>query len=143
MATKRFASHTTDEINAKKANLVPKNTSKANARAARLLKTYLEDKNQDKDFEFFSIHRLAETLCSFYLDVRTKEGELYKALSLENIRHSLNRYLKSPPHLKQFDLITSAEFSAANEHFKLAMIEIKAAGKVEVEHYPEIEQADL
>jgi hypothetical protein len=52
MATKRFASHTESEINHKKANLVPKNTSKANARAARLFKSYLppvfscRDKNE-------------------------------------------------------------------------------------------------
>ena len=62
MATKRFASHTESEINHKKANLVPKNTSKANARAARLFKSYLTDKNEESEFELFDIHRLAQTL---------------------------------------------------------------------------------
>jgi hypothetical protein len=62
---------------------------------------------------------------------------------MENLRHSLNRYLKSPPNLAQFDIITNPEFSTANENFKLAMTEIKAAEKGEVEHYPKIEQADL
>ena len=59
MATKRFASHTESEINHKKANLVPKNTSKANARAGRLFKSYLTDKNEESEFELFDINRLA------------------------------------------------------------------------------------
>ena len=58
---------------------------------------------------------------------------MHKASSMENLRHSLNRYLKSPPNLAQFDIITNPEFSTANEHFKLAMTEIKAEGKGEVE----------
>ena len=64
--------------------------------------------------------------------MRTQEGELYKASSMENLRHSLNRYLKSPPNLAQFDIITNPEFSTAYENFKLAMTEIKAAEKGEV-----------
>ena len=59
MATKRFASHTESEINHKKANLFPKNTSKANARAVRLFKSYLTDKNEESEFELFDINRLA------------------------------------------------------------------------------------
>jgi hypothetical protein len=42
--------------------MVPKNTSKANARAARLFKSYLTDKNEESEFELFDIHRLAQTL---------------------------------------------------------------------------------
>jgi hypothetical protein len=60
-----------------------------------------------------------------------------------NNRHALNRYLKSPPHLKKYDIITRTEFSEANECFKTAMTEIKATGKGDIEHYPEIEQSDL
>ena len=35
------------------------------------------------------------------------------------------------------------EFSEANECFKTEMAEIKAAGKGDIEHYPETEQSDL
>jgi hypothetical protein len=44
----------------------------------------------------------------------------------------LNRYLKSPPYLKKFDIISSPEFSEANECYKTAMAEIKAAGKGDI-----------
>jgi hypothetical protein len=55
----------------------------------------------------------------------------------------MNRYLKSPPYLKKNDIISSPEFSEANECYKTAMAEIKAAGKGDITHYPEIESEDL
>ena len=42
-------------------------------------------------------------LSHFYMDARTKSGDLYKATTLTNTRHALNRYLKSPPYLKKID----------------------------------------
>jgi hypothetical protein len=49
------------------------------------------------------------------MDARTKSGDLYKSTTLTNTRHALNRYLKSPPYLKKNDIISSPEFSEANE----------------------------
>lgn len=140
---KRFASHSNEDLLAKRAKAIPKNTSKANNSAASTLRLYLVEKNQDSNFEDFEIVRLAEVLCHFYMDARSKTGELYKATTFENLRHSLNRYLKAPPHLKKFDIITNPEFSDANECFKTAMSEIKTSGKGSVDHYPIIENLDL
>ena len=140
---KRFASHTEDEIVNKRQNVIPQNTVKANKAAAKLLRNYLLEKNLDSDFESFDVGRLAEILTHFYLDARSKNGELYKATTLINTRHALNRYLKSPPVLKKFDIITGSEFGEANECFKTALAEIKKAGKGDIEHYPEIEEGDL
>ena len=39
-------------------------------------------------------------------------------LNLENFRHSLNRYLKAPPHEKPFDIIKDKEFCASNKSIK-------------------------
>ncbi|CAG2198541.1 KCTD1_15 [Mytilus edulis] len=140
---KRFASHSEEDVIAKKQNLVPVNTVKANKGAANLLRSYLREKNMDTNFESFEIHRLAETLSHFYMDARTKEGEMYKSTTLINTRHALNRYLKSPPFLKKFDLIKNTEFTDANECFKTAKAEIKSVGKGDIVHYPEIESEDL
>ncbi len=79
----------------------------------------------------------------FYMDIRTQSGELYKATSLESIRHALNRHLKGPPHPTKFDIISGAEFNDANECFKTAMAEIKASGKGTVDHYLVINNVDL
>jgi hypothetical protein len=38
---------------------------------------------------------------------------------------------------KKYDIITGTEYSEANECFKTAMVEIKAGGKGDIEHYPE------
>ena len=106
--------------------MVPKNTANANKAGVNLLGAYLTEKNMESNFESFSALRMAETLCHFYMDIRTKNGKLYKATTMMNNRYALNRYLKSPPHLKKYDIITGTEFSEANECFKTAMTEIKA-----------------
>ena len=80
---KRCALYSVEEINAKKANLVPKNATKTNYRAARLLRIYLEDLKEDSNFEKYNIQELTKTLSHFYLDLRTQRGELHKASSLE------------------------------------------------------------
>jgi hypothetical protein len=54
---------------------------------------------------------------------------MYKANSLESQRHGLNRYLKSPSHSRKLDIIKYTAFNEANESFKLAMKELKAAGR--------------
>jgi hypothetical protein len=55
----------------------------------------------------------------------------------------LNRNLKSPPFLKNIDIISNPEFSEANECYKTAMEEIKSAGKGDITHYSEIETENL
>jgi hypothetical protein len=61
----------------------------------------------------------------------------YKASgsSLENFRHSLNRYLNAPPpHNKNIDLIKDVEFRKSNENFKSALKELKEAGLGSTDH---------
>lgn len=94
---KRFAFHSEEDIIAKRQNVVPINTVKANKAAAKLFRSYLSEKNMETDFEMFDVARLAKILSHFYMDARTKSGDLYKATSLTNTRHALNRYLKSSP----------------------------------------------
>ena len=65
---KRFASHSEEDIIAKRQNLVPTNTMKANKAASNLFRSYLEEKNMETHFEMFDVARLAETLSHFYMD---------------------------------------------------------------------------
>jgi hypothetical protein len=44
---KRFASHSEEDMIAKRQNLVPTNTVKANKAASNLFRSYLEEKNMD------------------------------------------------------------------------------------------------
>ena len=90
---KRFASHSEEDIIAKRQNLVPTNTVKANKAASNLFRSYLKEKNMEANFEMFDVTRIAETLSHFHMDARTKSGDLYKA------KHKIcfEQIFKEPP----------------------------------------------
>lgn len=141
---KRFANHSEDEIKNKTMKLIPENTKKANEKAAKSFRIYLAEKELNTYFEELEAVELNTILKTFYFDARTVTGELYKASSLENLRHSLNRHLKSPPHCRlDIDIIKDPRFDEANQSYKSAMKELKARGKGSVEHYPKIQDCDL
>ncbi|KAK3107462.1 hypothetical protein FSP39_015114 [Pinctada imbricata] len=125
MAAKRFKVSTIEEIDAKKLLINSKETVRSNNKAANMLKAYLREVEQSESFEEFTCEQLNEVLSHFYLDARRENGEMYKANSLESIRHSINRYLKSPPYNKTFDLIKDDEFREANTAFRAALAELK------------------
>ena len=141
-STKHFATHSYEDIIAKRATVIPDNTKRSNNASAKIFKDYLREKNQNSEFEELEPVALAEMLSHFYLDIRNKNGEQYKVSTLENIRHGLNRYLKAPPYCKDFDIIKDPRFSDANESYKTSMLELKAAGKGEIEHKKVISEAD-
>ena len=88
----RFASTTPARLLAIKENVNARNIQKANEKACSLLKSYLKEKEMPSSFWLYSKKELNEVLLHFYVYV-------------ENIRHRLNRYLKSPPHEKGYDII--------------------------------------
>ena len=77
------------------------------------------------------------------MDARKVDGEQYKCSSLENVRHSLNRYLNQPPYNKNIDIIKDREFTDANVNFKAAMAELKGSGLGSTDHYPIIDENDI
>ena len=94
----RFAHLSDDERSAKKRKLIPANTERANQKAAKMLNDYIKERAQaglDIQFENLDRNELNSLLSRFYMDARTVKGEFYKVSSLENFRHSLNRYLQS------------------------------------------------
>jgi hypothetical protein len=142
MALKRFASHTEDEIIKKRLTNVPVNTEKNNKKAAILLREYLTETEQSSNFEALSAQQLNDVRKHFYLSARKADGEMYKVNTLESTRYSLNRYLKSPPVQKTFDIIKDNEFNEANMCFKTAITELKANGKGTTEHHPIVSEED-
>ncbi|CAC5403754.1 KCTD1_15 [Mytilus coruscus] len=139
---KRFASHTENEIFDKRSKNIASSTEKANKRASNLLREYLSEKNEDTHFEQYSRGRLNDVLKHFYLDARKPDGEMYKVNSLDSFRYSLNRYLKAPPFLKEFDIMKHEDFNESNQVFKTALTELKANGKGATQHFPIISEID-
>ena len=142
-AKRRFAHLSKEEIDNKRDSVIPKSTKQANKKAARTLKTYLEEKGIATPIESIEAEDLAKILETFYFDARTQSGELYKRSSLENLRHGINRYLRSPPFNKEFDIIKDAVFRTANDNYHAALNELKSEGKGDTEHYPPISDEDL
>ena len=143
-AKRRFANLSTDDIAEKRAKLTPRNTLKANGKAERALRNYLTETGvPDIKFENLTAEMLAETLSTFYFNARTVDGQMYKSSSLEGFRHGLNRFLQGPPNNRNIDIIRDPQFRGANDAFESAMRELKSAGKGEVEHHPQISDADL
>ena len=139
---KRFATLTEHEIEEKRKLLTPKATTKSEVTAENSLRAYLLEKGRATDFENYSKEELDRVLRGFYLEARTKDGQLYKKSSIESFRYSLNRFLKRTPTTQNFDLLNDSDFSKSNESFKIAVREIKAAGKAEITHYPALSDAD-
>ena len=139
----RFGCLSKQDIDKKRAGVIPKCTKKANESAARAFQSFLTEKGVNTKIEELEPEELAEHLGSYYFNARTVDGGLYKRSSLDNFRHSLNRYLRAPPFNKSFDIIKDSVFREANDNFKAASAELKQEGKGETEHYPCIEDSDL
>ena len=67
----------------------------------------------------------------FYTSARKQDGSYYKATSLKSIRSAIDRYLRSPPHSKQFSIISDAAFTEANRVLYAFVKNLKMTGKIE------------
>ena len=139
---KRFASYSYEELAEKKKQLIPKTTAKNEKSAANTFREYLKEKGHETRFETFTKDELNTRLSSFYVEARTRSGELYKLTSMMTFRYGLSRFLKKTEKHASTDIIEDSEFNESNEMFKVACQMIKKAGKAEINHYPEISEED-
>ncbi|KAK7094076.1 hypothetical protein V1264_007745 [Littorina saxatilis] len=139
---KRFADLSREEIENKRRLLTPTTTQKATTSAAKVFRDYLAEKGKPVSFEQYEKKELDAALSSFYIEARTKTGEIYKKTSLDAVRYGINRHLKSSPQNKDFDILTDPSFASSNEMFKVAMREIKAQGKAAINHHPPMSDID-
>jgi len=94
-----------------------------------MIKDYLTEKNMNPNFESLEKKELNNFLVHFYLNARKINGEKYKVSSLENMRHTLNRYLQAPPLERDIDIIKDIEFREANLSYRAAVKELKQESK--------------
>ena len=138
----RFGCTSTEELAAIRKNVDAKNTQLANKRAATAFRDYLKEKNHNIDFENFDKAELSEKLMNFYVDVRKIDGSNYKTSSLENFRHSLNRYMILKTN-GRINIIKDVAFANANLSYRDMMAELKRNGLGITKHYPVIDKVDL
>ena len=139
---KRFGNASNKEIQEMIENIQSKSTQKANLKAARVLRAYLQSRGEPTGFESFDNNTLNLMLSHFYINVRQGNGEKYKTSSLEGIRFLLNRYIQKC-RKDSTDLIRDPAFRQSSLSFRAAIQELKKEGKGSTNHYPEICEADL
>ena len=77
---------------------------------------------------------LAQTLKTFYVEGRKKDGSSY------SLRFGLNRHFKST---RGIDIMNDVEFNKANKVFTAQCVQLKKDGQAKVQHKPPILKDDL
>ena len=69
-------------------------------------------------------------LKSFYTSARKEDDQFYKSSSLKAIRAAIDRYLRMPPHSKQFSIVADPAFTEANKILDAFVKELRKLGKI-------------
>ena len=135
----RFAIYDDEDVEAFKSKIRAKRTQESTNFAINILNEYCESQTIALVLQNLSSSALNILLSKFYLCVRNKEGEYYKINSMRSIRFSLQRYFLE---FAKIDIL-GHDFTDANTVFKNTLRLVKATGKGETNHHPEIESEDL
>ena len=77
-----------------------------------------------------SKQELNDCLKSFYTSARKEDGSYYKTSSMKSIRAAIDRFLRSPPHCKQFSIIGDPTFTEANQVLDAFVKDLRKTGKI-------------
>ena len=135
--TSRFASFTEQDIKKIFQDKDSQNTKKSTKVAKELFADYVKEKNLREPEEK---KELAQTLKTFYVEARKKDGSSYSMGSLKTLRFGLNRHFKST---RGIDIINDVEFNEANKVFTAQCVQLKKDGQAKVQHKPTILDDDL
>ncbi len=137
-ASHKFAALSAEEVEEKQRSLQNKSTKSKEKTAIEQFKAYLQwAGKEDLDFFNFPEDKLDTYLSTFWFNVHSNAGELYKVKTLEGIRYLLNRALKD--HGAKFDITSkSSTFQTSICAFEDAKKELKKEEKGTVTHRPEI-----
>ena len=140
MAEGRFASLGQDDRDNIMENIETKNTKRQNTTAVKLFREYLTEKSKPIEFEQYTIEQMDDSLASFYLEMRNKEGKHYKKTTMQAYRQGLNRHLQK---CRDIDICNEDIFKKSCKSFKGMTKELKRLGLAAIEHHPSIEESDI
>ena len=130
--------YTEDELREIEESAQNKNTAKKNKAAEKKLCKHLHKKWSyplNVDLRSISYKRFNEILRHLWFETRQLNGQKYRASSLENLFHSINRILKQHDFE---DMNKSMKWQRCNEAFKNAVCQLKQNGLGYIENTPEI-----
>lgn len=135
MATCRFASVEGEELTSLFENEDAKNTKRTTMTAVKLFREYLTSKNFPAEFENFDPEELDAKLASFYVEMRNKDGQLYKKSTMASYRSGLQRYLRNKRD-DEIDIKSKTIFNKSSKAYKCMGKELKRQGLAAVHHHP-------
>ena len=103
----------------------------------------MTEREERVDFENLAVDDLAQLLRSFYGEVCQRNGEPYSKSALVNTRAGLNRYLTSPPHSRQINLMKDKVFQGANQVIGGVMKQMRRDGLDTTKHKDAIPEEDM
>lgn len=90
-----------------------------------------------------TVGQLDMNLKRFYVEARTKTGDLYSKSTLLGFRHSIERYLNAPPLNRGIKISKDPRFQRSNDMLNAQITAVKRSGKQNTVHKPAIESEDL
>lgn len=122
-------------------NVDSTNTKRSTQTSVKLLRSYLNAKEWDVQFESLPESELDELLAKFYIEARNEDGDMYKKSTLMSYRHGIQRHLqKTRPNI---DIVNGVEFRKSRTAFKAMTKELKRVGLGGVDHHPPIADSDI
>ena len=140
MSFSRFASASKEEKENLNDAKDSANTKKAVIHAVKTLRDYCISKNQSAEFEKLSITDLDHLLEGFYIDLRTKEGTLYKASSFTLMRFGVNKHLNK---VLKYDIPNDRQFAQSNMMYHSVCTKLKKEGLALKIHKVPISDVDM
>ena len=135
---KRYGELSIEEIDDQNKNIDNPNTLRALRTHVDHFRRYLRDKNIDDHFENHENSALCSQLKLFLANARTKQGELYKLNTFNQMVFALKR------HLQKHDIsIDGEEFVTLKETVATIRKRITKAGKGKTNHKESISNDDL
>ena len=131
LPAKRFAHFSDEELRQKSLDVQNQNTLKNEKKAERAFKEFLEECGQENtNFYVYTESELDLHLAKFcFSALKKKDGDMYKASSLDTLWCGLNRALKRYSH--EFDITSknSTSFIKSINAFDDSVTELKKHGK--------------
>ena len=114
----RFVFIDDEELENKKKSFQNKNTTKADLKAHHKFTQYLELKGLQTEYRLMTESELDKILSKLWFEVRTQEGDRYKASSLGSLCYGINHNLHEQDH--EFDIVRDSSFKQSRKDFETA-----------------------
>lgn len=107
------------------------------------LSEWLVHQGMNSNFETDSVEEIARKLREFYASARSVDGKPYSRSSLTNIRSGLNRFLTSPPHNRQLNVMHDRAFQSANQVYVGVIRKLRQDGLDKTKHKNAVTAGDM